>query len=282
MKFIQRMDRQITLYQDSLSKITSKQDVDNSLRNNTTGIIYGFQDTEQLEGNIENIDPFYTAGVRCMQLTYNTENRVGSGCIVKEDKGLKPFGEELVSALNRKNILIDLSHCSIKTTEAALRLSTKPAAITHSGCSALQPHPRNKSDHQLKAMADKGGVVGIYFMPFLRSSGMAQSADVIAHIEHAINVCGEDHVGIGTDNQVTPTTITDEYRKKFNANVRERREKGIGAPNEQEDVFLFIEDLNTTSRFIDLAALLKKRGHSERRVEKIMGGNFRRLFGGVL
>jgi membrane dipeptidase len=130
----------------------------------------------------------------------------------------------------------------------------------------------------LRLLADKGGVAGIYLMPFLRSEGQPTAADLIAHIEHAVNVCGEDHVGIGTDVVISPMTIDDEFRKRFAEWVNQRRSLGIAAPGESPDIYNFIPDLNTADRYTRLAALLAKRGHSETRIEKILGVNFARLF----
>ena len=114
-------------------------------------------------------------------------------------------------------------------------------------------------------------------MPFLRSQGQQMGDDVVRHIEHAIDVCGEDHVGIGTDGSTTPIVLTPEYKKSFADQVNERRKQGISAPGEDPDVYLFAPDLNGTDRFLRIADLLSKRKHSDARIEKILGGNFDRL-----
>ena len=102
--------------------------------------------------------------------------------------------------------------------------------------------------------------------------------DVIKHIEHALQVCGEDHVGIGTDGMISTINVTPEFRKKFNEEIEDRRKRGISAPGESPDVFTFVPDLNTPQRFEKLATLLSKRGHSDTQIGKILGGNFARLF----
>ncbi len=129
-------------------------------------------------------------------------------------------------------------------------------------------------------MADTGGVSGIFIMPYLSKGKQPTAADVIAHLEHAIDVAGEDHVSLGTDGTVSPTELTDEYhRRTFSKMTRERKELGIAAPYETEEGYLFASDLNTPRRFETLADLLLDRGHSETRVEKILGGNLLRVFG---
>jgi membrane dipeptidase len=103
------------------------------------------------------------------------------------------------------------------------------------------------------------------------------AADLVLHIEHAINVCGEDHVGLGTDGYITPVAVTPEYKKTFAQEVITRRQLGISAPGEDPNVYLFIPDLNSPDHFNRVAVLLSRRGHSDTQIEKILGGNFERI-----
>ena len=107
------------------------------------------------------------------------------------------------------------------------------------------------------------------------------AADVVAHIEHAIKVCGEDHVGIGSDGTISPTPFNDEFRKTFAAEVARRKAMGIGAAGERPDVYTFVPDLNRADRYAVIGGLLKRRGHGDERIGKVLGGNFARLFGDV-
>jgi membrane dipeptidase len=130
----------------------------------------------------------------------------------------------------------------------------------------------------LKSLADRGGVVGIYFMPFLRTKGNATTADVIKHVEHALNVCGEDHVGIGTDGALPTVEVTAEFRQRIREEVERRRALGVSAPGEEaDDVIPLVAELNDARRLETLAERLLARGHSAARVEKILGANFLRL-----
>jgi len=115
-------------------------------------------------------------------------------------------------------------------------------------------------------------------MEFLRTSGQQMAEDVIRHLEHALQICGEDHVGIGTDGPISPVKVTPEYRKAYAEELAERRKLGISAPGERADAFTFVPDLNTSRRFETLACLLRKRRHSDSQITKILGGNFERLF----
>src|SRR5262249_18348244 len=134
-----------------------------------------------------------------VQPTYNRRNLMGDGCLETADGGLSMLGHELIAEINRLNVLLDLSHAGPRTVSDGIAASRAPMAITHTGCRDLVDVPRNTYDRHLRALADRGGVAGIYFMPFLRASGQPHAEDLIRHLEHAVNVCGEDHVGLGTD-----------------------------------------------------------------------------------
>ena len=106
-----------------------------------------------------------------MQITYNMRNLLGDGCMEPGNAGLSALGRKAVEKMNEKGILIDLSHCGQRTTAEVIELSKRPVAITHTGCAKLADRPRNKRDEEMKRCADKGGIVGIYCMPFLRMQG---------------------------------------------------------------------------------------------------------------
>ena len=118
-------------------------------------------------------------------------------------------------------------------------------------------------------------------MPFLRSKGQPKADDLIAHIEHAIKICGEEHVGIGSDGTISPIDFNDTFRRKHAEDVADRRARGVAAPGEEPDVYTFLPDLNSADRMDRLAGLLAERGHKETRIARIMGGNFARLFNEV-
>ena len=269
---------QIAAHPDTLMKVTRSADMAEAKKSGRLGLIYGFQDATPFGESLERFDLFYDLGLRIIQLTYNIRNLVGDGCMEPGDAGLSVFGRKLVVRMNEKRVLVDLSHCGRRTTLEGIEISQQPVAITHAGCAAIADLPRNKTDEQLRKLADKGGVFGVYLMPFLRTSGQPMAEDVIQHIEHALKVCGEDHVGIGTDGNISGHAVTPEFRKAFHEEIAKRRKLGISAKGEREDAFTFVPDLNTPRRFETIAYLLSKRGHSDSRIEKIIGGNFARLF----
>ncbi len=259
-----------------LVKIWSVQDILRAKAEGRIGIIYGFQNAAMVGDKADRIDIFADMGIKVIQLTYNPANAIGDGSMARENRGLTPFGHEVVERLNSNRIMVDLSHSGEQTCLDAARVSKLPISINHTGCRALTDLPRNKTDAELRLVAERGGFVGIYFMPFLNISGHASSDDVVAHIEHAVNVCGEDHVGIGTDGGTTQIDDLEAYKADLAREVESRRAAGIGAAGERADTFPFVVDLRGPSQFRDLADRLRKRGHSVTRIEKILGRNFLR------
>ncbi len=250
-------------------------------REKKVGIIFGFQDTGPYADKLDRVETFHRLGVRIVQLTYNAPNLVGDGCLVPQDRGLRPFGRQVVERLNEVKSLIDLSHVGWETTRQTIALSKAPVACTHSGAAAVTNVPRNKPDDILRALAEKGGVIGVFMMPFLRASGQPTSADFMRHLTHCINVCGEDHVGVGSDLSITPLELTPEFRKLHGDFVKQRRAAGISAPGEDENVFNYVPDLNSPRRMELVADAMAKAGHSSVRIEKVLGGNWMRLLGEV-
>jgi membrane dipeptidase len=269
---------QIAAHPERLTQARTAGDIVNAKETGRLGLIYGFQDATPIGEDLDRVALYDDLGVRIFQLTYNRRNLIGDGCLESANAGLSTLGKQLIERLNDRHLLIDLSHGGERTTREAISRSKKPVAITHTGCASLADLPRNKTDTELRELAEKGGVAGIYLMPFLRVKGQPTADDLIAHIEHAIKVCGEEHVGIGSDGTISPIDFNDEFRRKHAEDVADRKARGISAPGEAADVFTFLPDLNSADRLDRLASLLAKRGHSETRISRILGGNFARLF----
>lgn len=266
---------------DALLLVRSAADIQRAKADGRIGVILGFQNAAMMGDDARRVETFAKAGVRVIQLTYNGANQLGDGSMAPANRGLTPFGRDVVAELNRNRVLVDLSHSGEQICLDAAAASKQPVAITHTGCRAIADLPRNKTDKELKLVADKGGFVGIYFMPFLAVGRQPMAADLIAHIEHAIQVCGEDHVGIGTDGTVPRIDDMPAYMKGLEDEVRQRRAAGISAPGERPDIVPFLPDLMGSDKFHKLADLLAKRGHTSGRIEKILGTNFLRVAGGV-
>ncbi|HKU15675.1 MAG TPA: membrane dipeptidase [Steroidobacteraceae bacterium] len=272
-------EREIDKHPEVLARIRTAADIGRAKKNKRSGLVYGVQDGVAFETDLARLQDLHAIGLRVVQPTYNRRNLLGDGCMEPGNAGLSRTGVEAIERMNEIGILVDLSHCGRQTAADAIRVSKKPVAFTHTGCAALADHPRNRTDAELRAVAEKGGVSGIYFMPYLSEGRQPTAADIVRHLEHMVQVAGEDHVSLGTDGSISATVVDQKYKDAFAKNTRERREAGIAAPGETEDGYLFAADLNTPRRFATLAMMLADRRHSAARIEKILGGNLLRVFG---
>ncbi len=275
---ITRWEGEIAAHPEVLAAIRTAADLQAVKSAGRTGLIYGLQDGVSFEDDLDRLTALHQIGIRVIQPTYNRRNLLGDGCMEPADAGLSRAGVEAVERMNQLGILVDLSHCGRRTAADAIAASTRPVSFTHTGSYAVAPHPRHRTDEEIKAVADTGGVIGIFIMPYLAKGNQPTAADVMQHIEHVIDVAGEDHVSIGTDGVVSPTQLTPKFIETFSKNVRERKQLGIAAPGENETGYLFANDLNTPRRFETLAGLMLDRGYSDARVRKILGGNLVRVF----
>jgi membrane dipeptidase len=259
---------------DNFAIIRRVDDIAAAKRAGKIGFMLGFQYTTPLEGNgLDRFDTFRNLGVRIMQLTYNVRSLFGDGCMEPNNGELSNLGRAAVAKMNEIGIAIDLSHSGKRTTSEAIALSKKPVLITHSGCNAVYAHPRNKDDEDMRALANKGGYFGVYLMPYLTPSPVVPTrADVTKHLTHALNVCGEDHVGIGTDGSIEGRDLTPADLKAFQEDVERRKRLGIGAPG--EDRMPFVPELNSPRRMEIIASDLLKAGYPARVAEKVLGANF--------
>ena len=273
---VTQYDRLIRENPRDLIKVLSAADIAQARAQGKIGVIYGFQNAAMMGDDASRVDIFADMGVRIIQLTYNLANQLGDGSMGKDGRGLTKFGHEVVERLNANRVMVDLSHSGTQICLDAARASKQPISINHTGCRALTDLPRNKTDEELRLVAERGGFVGIYFMPFLAKDGQARASDVVAHIEHALNICGEDHVGLGTDGGTTQIDDLTAYAAALAKENAERRAAGISAPGESATTYPFVVDLRGPDQFRNLAGMLAARGHSRARIEKIMGLNFMR------
>ena len=263
---------------DLFLQVRTQTDFDRARKERKLGVIYSFESANMLEDKVERIELFRQLGVRVMQLSYNRRTPFGVGCLDGETDGLTELGRKAVAKMNEIGVALDLSHSNTQTTADGIAASTKPPLITHAGCRAVYMHPRNKEDRELKALAEKGGVVGIYMLPYLTEPPKQPMLDdFMQHLEHALKVCGEDHVGIGSDVPFFRIGETDlEEMKKA---TEKRKADGIAAPGEDRPTY--IPDLNTPRKIEFIVDALLKRGHKPSAIEKIMGMNFKRVFGEI-
>lgn len=255
-------------------------DIARAKREKKIGILPGFQYSGFLEENPARILMFRRLGVRIMQLTYNNRGVFGDGCLEPGNAGLSKAGHEAVRKMNEIGVAIDLSHSGYRTTSEAIESSSKPVLISHSGCSAIYQHPRNKPDYILKSLADRDGYLGVYLMPYLVASPTVPTREhVMQHLLHALNVCGVDHVGIGSDGSIQAITLSPEEQKAFDADIAQRKQLGIGAPG--EDRYPYVPNLNGPDHMEIIAVELQKRGQPSSVIQKVLGANFQRILGEI-
>jgi membrane dipeptidase len=270
------VDQMIEVHPSYFTQVRVPADFERAQREAKMGLILSFESVEMLEGKLERLDLFRNFGVRVMQLSYNRKSPFAAGVMEPTGGGLTTLGKEAVKKMNRIGITIDLSHANASTTTDVLAASSKPVIMSHAGCAAIHPHPRNKTDDQLRALAEKGGVLGIYDLPYLVASPKQPTVeDYMAHIEHALKVAGENHVGIGSDISVKPFDTSPKGMAEFKKEVEERQRSGLAAP--EEDRLLYVVGLNIPRKLEVVADQLLKRGYSVAIAEKILGGNFVRV-----
>lgn len=252
--------------------VDTADDLDRAKRDGRIAMIMGFQNAPFAA--VEDVEFFHGLGLRCAQLTYNNQNRIGSGSTDRADGGVSTFGAEIVRAMNQAGMLVDVSHSGDRTTMDAIALSAGPIAITHSNCRALCVHPRNKTDEAIRALAAKGGVMGITGVRmFIRDRDPTNVGHMVDHIEHVARLVGIEHVGIGSDADLNgyDDMPPDQY-----AQLKASYDRSY-AFREKID----IDGFDHPRKIYDLTEELIRRGHTDAHIALILGGNFRRLLGAV-
>jgi len=277
---IASLEALVEKYPDAFTIIRRQPEIEAAKRSGRVGIMPGFQYTAFLEEDPERIAMFRNLGVRIMQITYNTRSIFGDGCLEPGNAGLSTEGLAALRKMNDIGIAVDLSHSGYRTTSDAIAASAKPVLITHSGCAAVYPHPRNKPDEILRTLAERGGYFGVYLMPYLVASPTIPTHQhVLDHLIHAINTCGADHVGIGSDGSIEAVVLTAEQKAVFDADIAQRKKLGIGAPG--EDRYPWVPDLNGPTHMEMIAEELSRRGQPSSVIEKVLGLNFQRIIGEI-
>jgi len=252
-----------------VSLVRTTQDITDAKAKGKTGIILGFQNAHAFEDNLGYIEAFADMGVRVVQLCYNTQNLIGTGCY-ERDGGLSGFGREAIAEMNRVGIMVDLSHVGGNTSEEAILASSKPVCYSHCLPSGLKEHPRNKNDDQLRFIADHGGFIGVtMFPPFLKRGIDATVNDYVEAIDYVINLVGEDCVGVGTD-------FTQGYDKGFFDWIT--HDKGRYRQLTKFGTILNPLGIRTIGEFPNLTEAMQKAGWSDSRIKKVMGDNWVKTF----
>jgi membrane dipeptidase len=254
-----------------------RREIEEAKRSGRLAVVLGFQNATMVENDLRNLDTLYGLGARCIQLTYNSRNLLGDGCTERTNAGLSDFGVAVVERMNALGIAVDLSHCGEQTSRDGIALSRRPAAFTHTMCKAVYDHVRAKSDELLRAMAEKGGVVGIatlgYFIGPRPDTGIE---DYLRHVDHAVRVAGIDHVGLASDYSLRGIEATATRESWYLPRLKQFKPVyNVRWPP-------WIPELDPPERFRRIAHGLARRGYKGVAIEKVLGANWVRYWSEVL
>jgi membrane dipeptidase len=246
------------------------------------GLIMGWQNMRPIADKIDRLALLHRTGLRIMQLTYNTRNFLGDGCIEPVDGGLSALGYRAIGLMNELGIAIDLSHCSERTTVMAAEASTKPVLITHCGAKGVANWQRNKSDGEMRAVVASGGVVGIsLYGPIIWSGDRRRPPsldDYRRHIEYVVDLVGIDHVAMGTDFFQSKDMAA--YAARYDMSL----DHGNPAARKYSDAFgddirdRYPSDCKGLEHFRAIIEVLARNGWSDTDLDAFLGANlFRAL-----
>jgi membrane dipeptidase len=248
-------------------------DLDRAKADKKCAVIMGIQNAEHF-ARAEDVATFRRLGLRCAQLTYNSQNRIGSGSTERVDGGVSDYGAAIIAEMEKQKMLVDVSHCGDRTTLDAIELAKGPIAITHSNARALVDHPRVKTDEAIKALAAKGGVMGITGVRmFVRASDPTNVGHMADHIDHVAKLTAIEHVGIGSDADLHGY---DDMEPSEYAALKGSYKASYGFRDKID-----IDGFDHPLKVFDLTEELIRRGYSNNNITAVLGGNFRRLLGQV-
>lgn len=273
---IERWNRWFERFPDLIFQGRTAADVIRAKESHRTAIFFGSQNPSCMEDDIGLIEILHGLGLRFMQLSYNNQSLLASGCYENNDSGLTRTGREVVAEMNRVGLVIDMSHSGERSTLETIEHSSRPIAITHANPHSWHPALRNKSDTVLRALGESNGMFGFSTYPHHLSAGSACSlqnyCDMIARTADLIGI---DHVGIGTDLcQDQPDSVVEWMRVG-----RWTRKMDYGEGNADAPGFPPMPDWFKDNRdFCHIAEGLRATGMDASNVDAVMGGNWLRFF----
>jgi membrane dipeptidase len=268
--FIARLNALVAEHPDHLRRIDSVDDFKRLSKGQRIGVLIGVQNSDHFQ-EVDDVNKFYHLGQRVSQLTYNTQNLIGSGATDRIDGGLSDYGVRIVQRMNALGMAVDVSHCGDQTTLDAFELSVKPVLISHSNARALvDGHIRCKSDEAIKAMAKSGGVMGITGVRnFVSNKEPTSIEQLIDHIDYTAKLVGIEHVGVGSDMDMhgydaIPEPYLGAMKKSYSSSYGFRDK-------------LDTDGFDHPQRIFDLTDGLIRRGYTNEDIELVLGRNFKRV-----
>jgi membrane dipeptidase len=278
LRFFAHWNGFLAAHPDLLHRIDTVQDIARAHTGRKVGILLTMQDSLHFRTPAD-VDEFFGLGQRLSQLTYNFNNRIGSGFLEQRDGGLSVFGLSIMKRMEKVGMAVDVSHCADQTTLDALDAATRPVVFTHATCrSVIAGHMRAKTDEAIRKMAKTGGVMGIAFIRFMvRNEEPVGIANVLDHFDHVRKLVGVEYLAVGSDLDVVG-----------NANPIGGGFRPEGQPN--FDRYKYHVDktehvattgLDHPKRMFDLTEGLISRGYSDSDIQSILGGNAVRVLGQI-
>ena len=251
-------------------------DVLKARKEGRTAIFFGFQNCSPIEDNIGLVEVCHQLGVRFMQLTYNNQSLLGTGCYEENDPGITRMGKQVIKEMNRVGLVVDMSHSAERSTLEAIEISERPIAITHANPTFWHPALRNKSDEVLKALGESGGMLGFSVYPHhLKDGSNCTLESFCTMIADTADLMGINSIGIGTDLcQNQPDSVVEWMRNGTWTNDRDYGEGSAsfaGFPDQPE----WFRD---NRDFVNIASGLLSKGFSNEDVELVMGKNWLNFF----
>ena len=251
-------------------------DVLKARKEGRTAIFFGFQNCSPIEDNIGLVEVCHQLGVRFMQLTYNNQSLLGTGCYEENDPGITRMGKQVIKEMNRVGLVVDMSHSAERSTLEAIEISERPIAITHANPTFWHPALRNKSDEVLKALGESGGMLGFSVYPHhLKDGSNCTLESFCTMIADTADLMGINSIGIGTDLcQNQPDSVVEWMRNGTWTNDRDYGEGSAsfaGFPDQPE----WFRD---NRDFVNIASGLLSKGFSNDDVDLVMGKNWLNFF----
>ncbi|MDU9005962.1 membrane dipeptidase [Sedimentitalea todarodis] len=273
---IEKWNRWFEQFPDLIFQGRTAADVTLARATGRTAIFFGSQNPSCIEDDIGLVEIMHTLGLRFMQLTYNNQSLLATGCYEAEDIGLTRMGKEVVREMNRVGLVVDMSHSGSRSTFHAIEHSSRPIAITHANPHSWHPALRNKSDDLLRALGESGGMLGFSVYPHHLKDGTACTVQSFADmIARTIDLMGEDHVGIGTDLcQDQPDSIVEWMRTGRWSKTVDFGEGSADAPGFPEMPSWFHDNRD----FGSIADGLRVTGMGDAVIAKVMGDNWLTFF----
>jgi membrane dipeptidase len=247
-------------------------------RTNRMGIVLHFQTPYPFARDLSLVRMFHKLGVRMVQITYNVKNYVGDGCEERTDCGLSKFGIKLIKELNSQGIVVDLSHTGYRTTMEAMEVSEHPCVFSHSNPKAVHDSVRNITDDQIKAVAQRGGVIGLNATAyFVAKKTQPTMKDLVAHVKYIADLVGIDYIGVGLDYYEGMSSVAsdEEAWRLYNSFVAE----GVWAPPTYvPPPWPFPREIRLPENLPNLTVALAEEGFHEEEIKKVLGLNFLRVF----